>query len=182
MTITDPFEKLVECHDHIMSRLSLFDQSLEAIEKQGVVGFLSEKENIKLMFDFIDTSIALHTRDEEEGLFPSLRPKLKAKLSSQSEGSTPVDVMEGEHRMVEGVIARMKGLALLIEKSASSHEVVALIEEFVEKGKWLIQAYYGHIWKENNVLFPMAERLLSAQEKSEVANVMNQLREESVPQ
>jgi regulator of cell morphogenesis and NO signaling len=177
MTITNPFEKLVECHDHIMSRLSLFDQTLTAIEQQRALGFRSEKDNIKMMFDFIDTSIALHTRDEEEGLFPKLRPKLEEGLPSKHGGGTPVDVMEEEHRTVEGVIDRLKDIALLMEKETQPSEVADLVNEFVGKGRWLVQAYYGHIWKENNVLFPMAERMLSADEKTEVAKAMNELRQ-----
>ncbi len=180
MTITNPFEKLVECHDHIMSRLSLFEQSLQAIEKQRVVGFLSEKENVGVIFDFIDTNIALHTRDEEQGLFPKLQLKLKAKLPDGDGADTPVDVMEGEHRIVEEVIGRIKNLAVLIEKEAWTEEASILVEEFLEKSRWVIQAYHRHIWKENNILFPMAEQLLSAEEKTQVAKVMNDLRKPTV--
>ena len=180
MSISDPFEKLVECHDHITTRLSLFGKSLQAIETHGMLGFVSEKENIQTLFDFMDTSISLHTRDEEEGLFPTLRPKLDPKLDERGGGRTPVDVMKSEHRIVEDVAARMKTLAPLIEREAKSSDVSILLDEFLEKGRWLIKAYHQHIWKENNVLFPMAERLLSATEKTEVASVMNNLRKQTI--
>lgn len=173
MGITNPIEKLIECHDHILAQLSLFTQSLNAVEQQGVVGFLSERENIKKTFEFIDTSIMLHTRDEEEALFPKLQPKLEAKLPGGGGGKTPVDMMESEHRIVEEVTSRVKSLASMIEKNLHENETSLLLDEFLQKGRWIIQAYQGHIWKENNVLFPMAERLLSAEDKEQVAGVMN---------
>ena len=173
MAVTNPIEKLIECHDHILTQLSLFNQSLNAIEQQGMVGFLSERENMKKTFEFIDTSIVLHTRDEEEGLFPKLRPKLEAELPGGGGGKTPVDIMESEHRIVEEVISRVKSLASMIEKNPHESETALLLDEFLQKGRWIVQAYQGHIWKENNVLFPMAERLLSGEDKDQVAGVMN---------
>ncbi len=180
MAITNPIEKLIECHDHILAQLSLFNQSLNSVEQQGVVGFLSERENIKKTFEFIDTSIMLHTRDEEEGLFPMLQPKLEAKLIGSGGGKTPVDMMESEHRIVEEVTSRVKSLASMIEKSPHESETSLLLDEFLQKGRWIIQAYQGHIWKENNVLFPMAERLLSVEERKQIAEVMNDIRKLTV--
>lgn len=175
MAINDPIGKLIEFHDHIMARLSVFSRSLQAIEKHGPVGFVSEKENVRMLFDFIDASISTHTREEEEGLFPKLRPKLKTKSPRLSAGDTSVDVMEGEHRMITQAAARMKQLATLIEKDIRSADVSTLLKEYVDKGWWLIQASQQHIWKENNVLFPLAEQSLTVEEKKEVAILMNEL-------
>jgi regulator of cell morphogenesis and NO signaling len=171
MEITNPIEKLIECHDQILTQLSLFDRSLSAVEKHGVVGLTSEKKNIGETFEFIETTIALHTRDEEDGLFPTLQGKLQAR--SEGEANTPVDVMESEHRTVEEVTTRIKRIVPMIEENPSSEDTPLLLDEFLKKGHWLIQAYQRHIWKENNILFPMADQLLSVEEKEHVAAVMN---------
>lgn len=180
MAINDPIERLIECHDQIMARLSVFSRSLRAIEKHGLVGFVSEKEDMKVMFDFIDTSIFPHERDEEEPLFPKLLPKLKTKLSRHGTGDTPIDVITKEHRMVAEVATRVRGLAPLIERDIHSVEASILLKEFLNKGRWLIQAYQRHTWRENNVLFPLAEQFLTAEEKQEIAGVMGEFRNQPV--
>jgi hemerythrin-like domain-containing protein len=179
MAINDPIIELIECHDHILARLSVFRRSLQAIEKHGLVGFVSERENMKTLFDFIDDSISLHARDEEEGLFPQLRPKLKTKFPQLGAEETQVDVSEKEHRMVVEAEARMKQLIPFIERDIPSAGVSILLREFLDRGSWLIQAYQHHIWKENNLLFPLAAQFLTG-EKKEVAIVMNRLRRQPV--
>jgi hemerythrin-like domain-containing protein len=180
MAINDPIESMIECHDQIIARLSIFSRSLQAIEKHGLVGFVSEKEDMKVMFDFIDTSILPHERDEEDLLFPKLLPKLETKLSRHGAGDTPIDAIRKEHRMVAEVAARVKELAPLIERDFQSAEVSILLKEFLDKGRWLIQAYQRHIWKENNVLFPLAEQFLTAEEKQEIAGVIGEFRNQTV--
>lgn len=152
-------EKLRECHDHILEHLG----QLEKVVRQIGIScfplgeFQNAQEQLKAFFHFMETSAALHTFHEERGLFPA--------LSSHFHGHqecTPVDMMESEHRKAEGI--------LLVQKERFERlkqERVTAPEDYLEFCSTmmdLVALYRHHIWKENNVLFPMAERLLSQQE------------------
>ncbi len=54
-----------------------------------------------------------------------------------------------------------------------------LLEEFVRKSQALIEFYREHIRGENEVVFPLAERLLTQEEKAEVARIMDAHRRSS---
>jgi hemerythrin-like domain-containing protein len=180
MAINDPTAEPMECHDNILAPLSVFSRSLQAIEKHALVGFVSERESMKTLFDFIDDSISVHTRDEEGGLFPKLRRKFKTKFPQLGAEDTQVDVSEEGHRMVVKAEARMKQLIPIIEKGIQSPGVWIPLREFLDRGSWLIQAYQHHIWKENNLLFPLAEQFLTGEDKNEAALVMNELQRQPV--
>jgi hypothetical protein len=72
MTSNDPREKLIECHDHIIGRLSVFSQSLQAIENHGPVGFVSEKEN-DVLVPMAEQSRTADEKKEIAGVMNGLR-------------------------------------------------------------------------------------------------------------
>ncbi|AMQ22548.1 hypothetical protein A0V43_06455 [Geobacillus sp. JS12] len=104
-----------------------------------------------------------HSEREEGVLFPMM-----AKYIGRTTG--PIAVMEYEHEQAK---AR---LAMFLEKTAQ-------LPENIDKGQALtlagavIEAHHildEHFMKEENVLFPMAERLLSDGEKEELFARMNE--------
>jgi len=175
MPIPEPFQVLADSHDYILAELSLFRQSLQSVEKLGAVGYVSEKENLRMIFSFMETGAALHLRDEEEGLFPLIQSKLVCK-SAAVEVKISVEAMEEEHQLAKGALRRIKELARLIDQDPWAERVKPLLTEFVEEGYWTVQLYEGHIWKENNILFPMVRHLLTPKEIEHLADVMNENR------
>jgi hemerythrin-like domain-containing protein len=95
------------------------------------------------------TELRCHNESEERWLFP----RMEAKLGT---GPGPIAAMRMEHRHIwaheESLMACLQHLP-----PADPTQVIRHAQEIVE-------ALSAHIFKENNVLYPMAERILSRQE------------------
>ncbi len=128
-----------------------------------------------MILSFMGTGAALHIRDEEEGLFPMIQSKLVSQ-SAFVQGKMPVEAMEEEHQLAKRALRRIKELARLIDEDPCAESVKPLLKEFLEERYWTVQLYEGHIWKENNILFPMVRHLLTRKEIEHLADVMKENR------
>ena len=87
----EPIDALYICHDNILRRMKSIETMAAALTEQGPTALPGQIESWREIFSFFAHSIANHTRDEEEGLFPMLREKL----------GTPVDEMLAQHNWSE---------------------------------------------------------------------------------
>ncbi|MGP3561423.1 MULTISPECIES: hemerythrin domain-containing protein [Geobacillus] len=104
-----------------------------------------------------------HSEREEGVLFPMM-----AEYIGRTSG--PIAVMEYEHEQAK---AR---LSMFLEKTTHLPETVDSEQALTLAGA-VIEAHHildEHFMKEENVLFPMAERLLSAEEKEELLARINE--------
>jgi hemerythrin-like domain-containing protein len=172
--ITDPFTKLVECHDQILKYLAIFENALLDLEQNGARAVAREQENIKRTFDFFHSEVALHTRDEEDGLFPLLEPKLRRRSVPHPHfDRTPIQAIEDQHRKAEAETQRLEILHSKLGTENDEARCALLIGEFIKRGRVLIAFYREHIRGENEAIFPLAEWLLTGAEKTRVAGIMN---------
>ncbi|MFQ5798441.1 MAG: hemerythrin domain-containing protein [Bacteroidota bacterium] len=171
--INDPFKKLMECHEHILQQLRVFEASLSDLEADGLAAFNRQRESLRKTFEFIDTSVNVHTRDEEEGLFPLLDPKLQPRVRRPHFDRTPVQAIQEQHRKGEEKTQRLKFLNSKLQKNPDQSGADIILEEFVKKGRELIDFYREHIRGEDEVVFPLAQQLLTDEEKVKLADIMN---------
>jgi hemerythrin-like domain-containing protein len=173
-SITDPFRKLVECHEEILTHLRIFESVLIDLERNGRQAVSRQQDNIRETFEFFHTHVALHTRDEEDGLFPLLELKLQRRpVIHPHFHRTPIQAIEEQHRKAEAEAQRLEILNSKIQSEQDDSRLAHLIVEFVKRGRVLIAFYHEHIRGENTAVFPLAERLLTEDEKRRVANIMN---------
>ncbi len=177
--IENPFEKLQECHDHILEQLAKLEVALHDLEAGGISALIRQKECLTKTFEFIDTSGHMHTKDEEEGLFPFLDSKLQPRVQRLHFDRTPVQAIKEQHRKGEEITERLRFLNDKLQKDPNQMGAEILLEEFVRKSQALIEFYREHIRGENEVVFPLAERLLTQEEKAEVARIMDAHRRSS---
>ncbi|MDE3840384.1 hemerythrin [Bacillus methanolicus] len=115
---------------------------------------LQLREKVKLFLSHLDP----HSEREEGVLFPMM-----AKYIGSTTG--PIAVMEYEHDQAK------RNIAAFLEKTTMLDKEVNM-EAAKELASYVINAYMiltEHFMKEENVLFPMAERMLSDEEKEELA-------------
>ncbi len=105
---------------------------------------------IRKVLHFFDGDLVQHRRKEEEVLFPELAGLFPP-------GAGPVAVMLAEHVEEKGFIAGIS--------SALATGNRALAEQH---GRALLPFLRNHIWKEDNVLYPMAEQVLSEAAKAKI--------------
>ncbi len=170
--IEDPFKELMESHEEILKQISEFETALVDLERDGMEAFKKQREIFRRTMEFINTSVKIHMRDEEEGLFPILDPKLQPRISRPHFDRTPVKAIQEQHRKGEEIIQRLRFLARKVEKDFDQLGVDILLEEFIKKSRALIVFYREHIRGENEVVFPLAQRLLTEEEKARVARIM----------
>ena len=141
----DAFGILRSCHDHILERMTVLEGVADDLGRTGafsdaILAHLCE------VLTMLDTAVPLHSADEEETLFPVLRelPPFKG-----TEG-TPMDCMEGEHVLHRGLMADLK--RSIMQKDAGAT---------CEAARRIVTEYRGHIEKENEILFPMAQQVVT---------------------
>lgn len=123
-------------HRVVLARLDDFEKALDGYSPDALFDALR----------FFDERLILHRRKEEEILFPALARHFPPNIG-------PVSCMLEEHRDEK---VHLDGLRRALE--AGEREVV------ITHGRHILKHLRNHIWKEDNILFPMAERLLGAEE------------------
>lgn len=119
-----------------------------------------------------------HTADEEDSLFPRLRQNQSLEVQSSL---SQLDRLEDEHRWAAPLHADVEqlGARYLLAGSLSAVEV----ERFRNAVASLTTLYERHIAVEDSVIFPLAARLLTQAEKTDIAAEMTKRRGvEAAPQ
>lgn len=147
-----PTEILRHEHDVILKVLDGIEREVAGIRSTGRHDPATIGKIVEFIREFADRC---HHGKEERHLFARLVERGMAK-----EGG-PVGVMLREHDLGRGFVAAAAAEIALPGGGNSAHVADAL-EAYVE----LLRA---HIEKENEVLFPMADRMLADQDQAELA-------------
>jgi hemerythrin-like domain-containing protein len=147
-------EQLRNEHNGILIMLEVF----EKIINQTKNGDEFDKGDISDIIDFLKVFADKCHHGKEEGiLFPAM---IASGLSGES---GPIAVMLMEHGMGREYI---KGMVSGLEKFDLSKEEG--IKILLENGEKYIQLLRSHIFKENNILFPIADQRISELEQNKL--------------
>lgn len=161
---SDPTGLLTECHRRIELFLGTLQAVADVVERPPTEEVARALESALLYFR---QAAPKHTADEEESLFPRLRqipgPELTAAFSKLHD-------LEEEHRWATPLHAEVEelGMKYLSGVKLSSQE----IDRFRVAIGDLRSMYARHIRIEDDLVFPLASRLLSEQDKSAIAKEM----------
>ena len=134
-------ELLGRQHQEVLARLAAVESGFSACGASGeLIDFVS----------FLEREVASHFTVEEEALFPVLGRHL-----GFTQG--PLAVMLAEHKAFREL---MHDLSDAVRSGDVEQQRARTLD--------LIESLRGHIAKEDNVLFPMALRMLTAEEHREV--------------
>ena len=157
-TIDTPIEHLTACHRRIEQRLDTIVNAAAHLCDTPEAATLA----IQKSFNFLDGSGALHTRDEEESVFPRLRSHLSP---SESEF---IDSLEAEHCEADSIYLKLKRLAQELSCEPSGDTLAA----FAECAERLRDVYRKHIQAEDDILVPLACRCHDDTELGEISAEM----------
>ena len=104
-------------------------------------------EFVRFFRDYADDH---HHAKEEDILFPWM------KASGFMQGAGPIEVMLMDHCQSREHMAAMDAARERVRASADDQEAREL---FIRHGEAYATLLWQHIWKEDNILYPMAERL-----------------------
>ncbi|MCC6754638.1 MAG: hemerythrin domain-containing protein [Saprospiraceae bacterium] len=161
-------QHLMDEHQTLTEALERFEQILIEIRKEGI----TRERNAALggFYRVIDETVALHHLREERLLFPLLHDRLidKGEHSTGAIRESAVDVMESDHirtMQLASLTLNLMGLASRLPDPASQAVVIDLA---VEQGLALSELMRLHIFREDNVVFPLAHSLITREEFAEM--------------
>ncbi len=161
-----PTEDLIHEHNAIKVMLSIMNKIAENIRNDKGVDTNDIEKIVEFLRTFADKC---HHGKEENALFPAL-----VKAGIPKEGG-PIGVMLNEHTIGRGYI---KDISTATEKYIEGNsESKRLIANGLSNYISLLQ---NHIQKEENVLFPMAEKVLQIQVQNEIYEHFEKIEEDVV--
>lgn len=139
-------DTLMNEHKHIVSKMGAFSKGYES--------FCNDQEHIKYYLDFFRIYVdGYHHAKEEKALFPWMLEKNPALKNG------PIGVMLMDHEQGRDLI---KGTYLLLDKVEATNNPVK--NQILSNMNQFFDHLYGHIQKEDNILYSIAESL-NAQSK-----------------
>ncbi len=160
-----PFlQTLMDEHKAAVKALDAFENALLDIQARGP-GRGADKK-LRDFFDFFDNHISVHNRKEERALFPLLRRRL---LENGEHGKGPdaitgVDILEDDHVKALQLAAVVFNFFALAARLPDAVSRTLAMDAAMEQGKSLIEMLKLHIFREDNVVFAQAQRLLAREE------------------
>lgn len=145
-------EELQAEHREALAHLDALDQSITAIAPERAPDPPSSTDHRRLISEavkFLETPMMRHLDAEETALFPLMQRRLGS--------AGPIQVMESEHRWLREHVAELARLTQWDGDIPQNSHWARLRREADQ----MIEVLTGHIYKEDNVLFPMAAQLLS---------------------
>jgi hemerythrin-like domain-containing protein len=166
---TDPTGLLSDCH----RRIEMFMGTLEAVA--AVIDRPAAEDTARALesaLRYFGQAAPKHTADEEVSLFPRLRQIGHPEMDS---AFAELEHLEDEHRWAAPLHEQVErlGVHYLSMGKLSGTEV----EEFRTAVTSLAAMYKRHIRVEDELVFPLAARMLSGAEKSAIAKEMASRRE-----
>ena len=157
-----PTEQLRHEHELVLMVVEAMEREVADIGKTGRV----HRERVAQMVDFTrNFTDGCHHSKEERVLFPALEERDAA-------AGGPVSVMLSEHEAGREAIRAIDAALPDVDESEAARAAVA---ENLALYAHLLRL---HINKENTVLFPLAERMLSDQEQEMLAAEFKRIEEE----
>ncbi len=161
-----PTAILKEEHTLIVAMLQVIDAACAKLES----GEPANTEHLAGMIDFIrNFADKCHHAKEEKLLFPAL----EAVGISRENG--PIGVMLAEHIAGRNFV---KGMDRSLEEMKRGNDAAS--EQFVADAREYVRLLDGHIMKENNVLFAMADERLSASRQQDLAEGFDRVEREEI--
>ena len=152
---TNPTEILMQEHEVILKALNVLSAMAGSVDRGARVPMADVEGVIDFFRSFTD---GCHHAKEEKALFPAME------AAGMPHHVGPVAVMLHEHELGRGYMRAMAESLGALESSAEARR------RFVDAVCGYETLLTEHINKENNVLFSMADQMLSADKKREIAD------------
>lgn len=160
-TLSAPLQQLKDEHVSLRADMSLFYEIIEDIEiESGPIVVQLFAKLYQQISDFTD-KLKAHSTREEEGLFPLM-------IRHLGENNRTIEDMEIEHEKAEGHLQDFLSEASKAESSIDENQA-QWISVFAFQAHATLTEHFA---KEEKALFPLAESLLSIDEKEELGRLL----------
>lgn len=163
LKLCTPLQQLKDEHVSLRAEMDLFYEITEEIEIESGSTVVQLFAKLYELVSVFTIELKAHSKREEEALFPMMIRRLE-------KNDRTIDEMEEEHEKAEQHLADFL--------TEGSHAGTYLDEHNAQSiTVYAVQAYATltqHFAKEEKVLFPLAEKILSIDEKKELAQLLHE--------
>lgn len=173
--MSDVLKKFMDEHKNCIKRLDTFEDALNKIKVEGFSGQEKVRSLLTDFFQFFDNNITNHNIKEEKVLFPLLRQRYSetGEHSKGQEQTTAVDMLEDDHIKFIQIAAITFTLFGLIPRLPDHSSRNVVLDLALEQGKTLIEQLRLHIFREDKIVFPFAQKNLTEEEFSDIKNKLD---------
>lgn len=159
---------LIDEHKVITQELEKFESALSNVRKEGITKEVNQQ--LAGFFQFLDDTIVAHHLKEERVLFPMMHDKLlmKGEHSPLNSPETAVDMMEDDHIKTMQLSTLCFSLLGISSRLTDPGSRTILVDIALEQGNALIEMLRLHLFREDNVVFPLAQKYLNAEESEKM--------------
>jgi len=173
-SMTESLHSLMDEHKEVIDKLKNFEASLIAFRKEGFKMTKGINDSFATFFCFFDNDILVHNRKEERYLFPILKQRLieSGEHSNEPIPKTPVDLMEDDHVKFIQLASLTFNILGLAVRLPDKHSQMLTYDVAYNTGIELVELLRLHIYREDNILFPLAHKLITKAEFFEIEEKM----------
>lgn len=164
-------QRYMDEHRKAEAQIHAFEEAMARYKETGYKLDPSINETFRAFFTFFDDKVLDHNRREERQLFPLLHRRLveSGERSTGPAPTTAVDLMEDDHVkfiQLSALTFNILGLAARLpdERSRGFAFQVAF-----NNARELVELIRLHIYREDHVVFPLAQKLIDAEELDALA-------------
>jgi len=173
-SMSDSLKSLIDEHKDVISKLENFEASLIAFKAEGFRMTKEINDSFAAFFSFFDNDILVHNRKEERHLFPILHKRLieSGEHSKEEIPKTSVDLMEDDHVKFIQLASLTFNILGLAVRLPDKHSQMLTYDVAYNTGIELVELLKLHIHREDNILFPLAQKLLKKAQLSRIKGKM----------
>lgn len=165
----DPFlQALMDEHQEVIERTKRFDEALQAFRESGYAFTRGVDEAFNSFFVYFDEHILPHNRKEERDYFRILHDRLieTGEHGKGEEPSTAIDLMEDDHVKFIQLAALSFNFLGLGTRLQDPESRAMTFDLAFNAGRELTELLRLHIFREDETLFPLSQKLLSIEDFS----------------
>lgn len=158
-------KKLVDEHNDLKLVMGEFRKTVDHIgisrETTGRVD-----KSVRNFFNIFMTDFLVHNREEEKVLFPVLAKRFLeiGEHSKAANPITPIDVLMSEHIEALQVAVEAKCTWELLQQVFDPPSQTILLGNFMRKTNTLLEMMKLHIFREDDIVFSLAQKHLTQEE------------------
>jgi iron-sulfur cluster repair protein YtfE (RIC family) len=170
---------LVNEHDEVNKILDKLEKAIAKYKQQHYT--LDDEINTVFheFFQFTDNELLPHNRKEEKILFPVLHRRLieNKEHGVNNQDLTAIDIMEDDHVKFIQLTTLMFNLLGLASRLPDKTSAMFTYDTFYNISKEFIELLKLHIYRENEILFPLAQKYLTTDDLNQLSPKMEQYHE-----
>jgi pyridoxamine 5'-phosphate oxidase len=160
-----PVAVLKHCHDRIRKQLATLDKLLMHLPEHGADE--QARQAAQAVLKYFDKAAHLHHDDEEQDLIPMLRAVAQGEDAATLQALVPVILQD--HKDMDALWQDLHEQLTMVADGSSSVLSAVTVQRFAQR-------YTSHMEREEGTIAPMALRLFSPEQMTQLGNAMQQRR------